>query len=143
MTTPANIPVFILPWLIVPALNVKRALRLGIYFTFLLGTINIAVCLVRFIAIQQAGEDYSISLSTISTFSQRSPPAPILILCSPLELSRRQRRSRHRLPPLSPTILWLSRKFRISDRKHTNQINSRKTVGDRRQDARAPTYGTF
>lgn len=73
MVTLSNSPVFILPWLIVPALNVRRALRLGIYFTFLLGTINIAVCLVRFIAIQQAGEDYSISLSTIGTFLQPSP----------------------------------------------------------------------
>ncbi|KAF4980531.1 hypothetical protein FZEAL_3466 [Fusarium zealandicum] len=59
--------VFILPWLIVPAFNVKRALQLGIYFTFLVGTINIAFCLVRFVTIQKAGEDYTISLSTIST----------------------------------------------------------------------------
>ncbi|KAJ4206934.1 hypothetical protein NW759_014124 [Fusarium solani] len=75
--------VFILPWLIVPALNVKRALRLGIYFTFLLGTINIAVCLVRFIAIQQAGEDYSISLSTIILWSSLDVNVGLVIACLP------------------------------------------------------------
>ncbi|KAI8654457.1 hypothetical protein NCS57_01191100 [Fusarium keratoplasticum] len=75
--------VFILPWLILPALNVKRALRLGIYFTFLLGTINIAVCLVRFIAIQQAGEDYSISLSTIVLWSSLDVNVVLVIACLP------------------------------------------------------------
>ncbi|KAM0410506.1 hypothetical protein ACHAPD_010312 [Fusarium lateritium] len=62
-----DILVFILPWLIVPALQVKRALRLGIYFTFLLGIVNIVVSLVRFIMIFKAGADSSISLSTIGT----------------------------------------------------------------------------
>jgi len=59
--------VFILPWLIVPALHVRRTLRLGIYFTFLLGTVNMAVSLVRFVMIWKAGADSSISLSTIGT----------------------------------------------------------------------------
>lgn len=58
--------VFILPWLIVPAMNVKRTLRLGIYFTFLVGSINMAVSLVRFVMIWKAGADSTISLSTIS-----------------------------------------------------------------------------
>ncbi|KAM5347297.1 hypothetical protein ACJ41O_010302 [Fusarium nematophilum] len=75
--------VFILPWLIVPALNVKRALRLGIYFTFLLGTINIAFCLVRFITIQRAGEDYSISLSTIVLWSSLDVNIGLVVACLP------------------------------------------------------------
>ncbi|RBR04607.1 uncharacterized protein FIESC28_11534 [Fusarium coffeatum] len=58
---------FILPWLIVPALNVKRSLRIGIYFTFLLGTVNIAVSLGRFLTIFNAGADSTISLAEIST----------------------------------------------------------------------------
>ncbi|KAF5548848.1 integral membrane protein [Fusarium mexicanum] len=49
--------VFIIPWLIVPALHVRRTLRLGIYFTFLLGTVNMAVSLVRFVMIWKAGAD--------------------------------------------------------------------------------------
>ncbi|KAF5671671.1 integral membrane protein [Fusarium heterosporum] len=40
--------VFILPWLIVPDLMIKGYLKIGVYLTFLLGLINMAVSLVRF-----------------------------------------------------------------------------------------------
>lgn len=53
-----------------PALQVKRALRLGIYFTFLLGSVNMAVSLVRFVMIFKAAADSTISLSTISMSSR-------------------------------------------------------------------------
>jgi hypothetical protein len=46
-----NLAVFTIPWLIIPELNMKGALKCGFYFTFLLGTVNIAVCLVRCIKI--------------------------------------------------------------------------------------------
>ncbi|KAJ3512517.1 hypothetical protein NM208_g15314 [Fusarium decemcellulare] len=75
--------VFILPWLIVPALNVKKALKLGIYLTFLLGTINIAFCLIRFVNIQRAGEDYSISLSTIVLWSYLDVNVGLVVACLP------------------------------------------------------------
>jgi hypothetical protein len=61
--------VFILPWLIVPALNVKRSLRIGIYFTFLLGSVNMTVSLGRFVTIFKAGADSTISLAEIGTTS--------------------------------------------------------------------------
>ncbi|CEI61309.1 hypothetical protein FVEN_g5971 [Fusarium venenatum] len=78
-----DILVFILPWLIVPALQVKRALRLGIYFTFLLGIVNIVVSLVRFIMIFKAGADSSISLSTIVLWSALDVNMGLMIACLP------------------------------------------------------------
>ncbi|KAH6956314.1 hypothetical protein DER45DRAFT_566497 [Fusarium avenaceum] len=75
--------VFILPWLIVPAMNVKRTLRLGIYFTFLVGSINMAVSLVRFVMIWKAGADSTISLSTIILWSALDVNIGLLIACLP------------------------------------------------------------
>ncbi|KAF5253534.1 hypothetical protein FANTH_1605 [Fusarium anthophilum] len=76
-------PVFILPWLIVPALHVRRTLRLGIYFTFLLGTVNMAVSLVRFVMIWKAGADSSISLSTIVLWSALDVNIGLVVACLP------------------------------------------------------------
>ncbi|RKL38664.1 hypothetical protein BFJ70_g6299 [Fusarium oxysporum] len=75
--------VFILPWLIVPALHVRRTLRLGIYFTFLLGTVNMAVSLVRFVMIWKAGADSSISLSTIVLWSALDVNIGLVVACLP------------------------------------------------------------
>ncbi|KAK7421854.1 hypothetical protein QQZ08_009731 [Neonectria magnoliae] len=56
--------VFALPWFIVPALNMRRSLKFGMYCTFLLGIINIGIDLNRFIIIQTSRThgQYSISL---------------------------------------------------------------------------------
>ncbi|KAH7230528.1 uncharacterized protein BKA55DRAFT_715357 [Fusarium redolens] len=78
-----DILVFILPWLIVPALHVRRTLRVGIYFTFLLGTVNMAVSLVRFVMIWKAGADSSISLSTIVLWSALDVNMGLVIACLP------------------------------------------------------------
>ncbi|KAF5725206.1 integral membrane protein [Fusarium mundagurra] len=75
--------VFILPWLIVPALHVRRTLRFGIYFTFLLGTVNMAVSLVRFVMIWKAGADSSISLSTIVLWSALDVNIGLVVACLP------------------------------------------------------------
>ncbi|KAF5684766.1 integral membrane protein [Fusarium denticulatum] len=74
---------FIIPWLIVSALNVRRTLRLGIYFTFLLGTVNMAVSLVRFVMIWKAGADSSISLSTIVLWSALDVNIGLVVACLP------------------------------------------------------------
>ncbi|EXL39275.1 hypothetical protein FOCG_18108 [Fusarium oxysporum f. sp. radicis-lycopersici 26381] len=58
--------IFVLPWLIILELKMNRALKLGVYFTFLLGLINIAVCIVRFIEVETAGADMAIPLATVS-----------------------------------------------------------------------------
>jgi hypothetical protein len=44
----SDIFIFVLPWLIVPDLMIKGWLRIGIYFTFLLGLINMAITIVRY-----------------------------------------------------------------------------------------------
>ncbi|RBR08332.1 hypothetical protein FVER53590_25983 [Fusarium verticillioides] len=75
--------VFILPWLIVPALHFRTALRLGIYFIFLLGTVNMAVSLVRFVMLWKAGADYSISLSTIVLWSALDVNIGLVVACLP------------------------------------------------------------
>ncbi|KAF9872750.1 hypothetical protein CkaCkLH20_09613 [Colletotrichum karsti] len=53
-----DILVFSLPWLIIPDLKIKRALKIGVYCTFGLGIINMTFSLVRFITIQTASVDY-------------------------------------------------------------------------------------
>ncbi|EXL73659.1 hypothetical protein FOPG_11116 [Fusarium oxysporum f. sp. conglutinans race 2 54008] len=78
-----DLSVFILPWLIVPALHVRSTLRLGIYFTFLLGTVNMAVSLVRFVMIWKAGADSSISLSTIVLWSALDVNIGLVVACLP------------------------------------------------------------
>ncbi|KAF5020574.1 hypothetical protein F66182_7406 [Fusarium sp. NRRL 66182] len=75
--------VFIIPWLIVPALHVQRRLRFGIYFTFLLGTVNIVVSVVRFVMIWKAGADSSISLSTIVLWSGLDVNIGLVVACLP------------------------------------------------------------
>ncbi|KAL0780805.1 hypothetical protein CaCOL14_002140 [Colletotrichum acutatum] len=49
-----DILIFCLPWLILPDLKIKRALKIGVYCTFGLGIINMTFSLVRFITIQTA-----------------------------------------------------------------------------------------
>ncbi|KAF5259610.1 hypothetical protein FOXYS1_9759 [Fusarium oxysporum] len=65
------------------ALHVRRTLRLGIYFTFLLGTVNMAVSLVRFVMIWKAGADSSISLSTIVLWSALDVNIGLVVACLP------------------------------------------------------------
>ncbi|EGU81325.1 hypothetical protein FOXB_08159 [Fusarium oxysporum f. sp. conglutinans Fo5176] len=65
------------------ALHVRSTLRLGIYFTFLLGTVNMAVSLVRFVMIWKAGADSSISLSTIVLWSALDVNIGLVVACLP------------------------------------------------------------
>ncbi|KAH8734169.1 hypothetical protein BGZ61DRAFT_491579 [Ilyonectria robusta] len=57
--------VFSLPWLIIPGLNMKRSLKVGVYSTFLLGIINIIFDTIRFATIKASAIDTQISISTI------------------------------------------------------------------------------
>ncbi|KAH7000629.1 hypothetical protein EDB80DRAFT_581816 [Ilyonectria destructans] len=47
-----NLLVFALPWFIIPGLNMRRTLKLGVYCTFLLGIIDIGFDMLRFVTIQ-------------------------------------------------------------------------------------------
>lgn len=61
--------VFILPWFIVPGLQMKWKLKMGVYCTFLLGLINIIFCLVRFITIQTSQVNSRLPLSLVGESS--------------------------------------------------------------------------
>lgn len=62
--------VFILPWLVIPELTLRRRLRYSLYATFLLGLINIIFCVVRFAQIEQYGGDLVITISLVGKYFQ-------------------------------------------------------------------------
>ncbi|KAF5587695.1 uncharacterized protein FSUBG_11722 [Fusarium subglutinans] len=66
----ADILIFILPWLVIPELTLRRRLRYSLYATFLLGLINIIFCVVRFAQIQQYGGDLVITISLVGKYSK-------------------------------------------------------------------------
>ncbi|KAM0085390.1 hypothetical protein ACKRZS_002419 [Fusarium odoratissimum] len=63
-----DILIFILPWLVIPELTLRRRLRYSLYATFLLGLINIIFCVVRFAQIEQYGGDLVITISLVGKY---------------------------------------------------------------------------
>lgn len=57
--------IFALPWMVIPGLQLELKMRLIIYFTFGLGVVNIAACIVRAVVLLNAQTDFRVSLSTI------------------------------------------------------------------------------
>ncbi|CAI6094600.1 unnamed protein product [Clonostachys chloroleuca] len=47
-----DVIIFALPWLIIPGLQLKPQLKIGLYCTFFLGIINISITIVRLIALE-------------------------------------------------------------------------------------------
>ncbi|KAF7557617.1 hypothetical protein G7Z17_g567 [Cylindrodendrum hubeiense] len=78
-----DILIFALPWLIVPGLQMKWKLKMGVYCTFLLGTINIIFCLVRFITIQTNTVNNVIPLSLVELWSSLDCNIGLVIACLP------------------------------------------------------------
>ncbi|KAF4454840.1 hypothetical protein F53441_2710 [Fusarium austroafricanum] len=77
-----DIFIFALPWTIVPDLMVKGWLRVGIYFTFLLGLINMIMSIVRFVKIY-SGNDAELSLVTIHFWNSLDLYIGLVIACLP------------------------------------------------------------
>ncbi|KAK7428278.1 hypothetical protein QQZ08_005175 [Neonectria magnoliae] len=75
--------IFALPWLIVPGLQMKWKLKVGVYCTFLLGIVNIVVCLVRFTTIETSVVRDSIPLSLVEIWSTLDCNIGLLIACLP------------------------------------------------------------
>ncbi|KAF4448457.1 tetratricopeptide repeat domain-containing [Fusarium albosuccineum] len=75
--------IFALPWLIVPDLMVKGWLRVGIYFTFLLGLINMVISIVRFVKLYGGGNEGEISLVTIHFWNSLDLYIGLVISCLP------------------------------------------------------------
>ncbi|CAH0050402.1 unnamed protein product [Clonostachys solani] len=75
--------VFALPWLILSDLQLKGSLRMGIYYTFLLGLVDIAVSLTRFIMIQLASAKRAPSMSLLQLFVALDYTISLVIACLP------------------------------------------------------------
>ncbi|CAG7564447.1 unnamed protein product [Fusarium equiseti] len=76
----SDIFIFVLPWLIVPDLMIKGWLRIGIYFTFLLGLINMAISIVRYIKVYAVDE---VSLVTMHFWNSLDLYIGLVIACLP------------------------------------------------------------
>ncbi|KAH7021903.1 hypothetical protein EDB80DRAFT_395 [Ilyonectria destructans] len=79
----SNLLIFGLPWLIIPGLNMRRTLKLGIYCTFLLGIITIAFDLLRFAAIAVVLRSGPVPISTLILLSNMDCNIGILVACLP------------------------------------------------------------
>ncbi|KAF4944936.1 hypothetical protein FSARC_14546 [Fusarium sarcochroum] len=77
-----DIFIFALPWLIVPDLMVKGWLKVGIYFTFLLGLINMVMTIVRFVKLY-SGNEVELSLVTIHFWNSLDLYIGLVIACLP------------------------------------------------------------
>ncbi|KAH7154307.1 hypothetical protein DER46DRAFT_702914 [Fusarium sp. MPI-SDFR-AT-0072] len=78
-----DILIFILPWLVIPELTLRRRLRYSLYATFLLGLINIVFCVVRFAQIEQYGGDLMITISLVELWSFIDACIGLIIACLP------------------------------------------------------------
>lgn len=78
-----DIFIFALPWLIVPDLMVKGWLRAGIYFTFLLGVINMVITIVRFVKLYGGRNEGELSLVTIHFWNSLDLYLGLVIACLP------------------------------------------------------------
>ncbi|RFN45555.1 hypothetical protein FIE12Z_10225 [Fusarium flagelliforme] len=76
----SDIFIFVLPWLIVPDLMIKGWLRIGIYFTFLLGLINMAISIVRYTKVYAVDE---VSLVTMHFWNSLDLYIGLVIACLP------------------------------------------------------------
>ncbi|KAJ4250122.1 hypothetical protein NW762_011932 [Fusarium torreyae] len=77
-----DIFIFALPWTIVPDLMVKGWLQVGIYFTFLLGLINMVMTIVRFVKLY-SGNEGKLSLVTIHFWNSLDLYIGLVIACLP------------------------------------------------------------
>ncbi|KAJ4129247.1 hypothetical protein NW768_007782 [Fusarium equiseti] len=76
----SDVLIFVLPWLIVPDLMIKGWLRIGIYFTFLLGLINMAITIVRYTKVYAVKD---VSLVTTHFWSSLDLYIGLVIACLP------------------------------------------------------------
>ncbi|KAL8408381.1 hypothetical protein RB594_006986 [Gaeumannomyces avenae] len=75
--------IFALPWMILHEIQMKRAMKAGIYCTFLLGLLNLSICIVRFVTILSADGDQSVPLSLVELWSSLDCNITLFIACLP------------------------------------------------------------
>ncbi|KAL4728268.1 hypothetical protein ACLX1H_005010 [Fusarium chlamydosporum] len=76
----SDVFIFVLPWLIVPDLMIKGWLRVGVYFTFLLGLINMSLSIVRYTKVYRGNE---VSLVGIHFWNSLDLYIGLVIACLP------------------------------------------------------------
>ncbi|KAL8314648.1 hypothetical protein RB593_008317 [Gaeumannomyces tritici] len=79
----SDVFIFALPWMILHEIQMKRTMKAGIYCTFLLGLLNLTICVVRFATIQGAGSDQSVPLSLVDLWSSLDCNITLVIACLP------------------------------------------------------------
>ncbi|KAH7195590.1 hypothetical protein DER44DRAFT_874405 [Fusarium oxysporum] len=112
-----DILIFILPWLVIPELTLRRRLRYSLYATFLLGLINIIFCVVRFAQIEQYGGDLVITISLVELWSFIDACIGLIIAC---------------LPSLRPFFNWREKI------QYYGQSSGQDSKGDSSQNSRRP-----
>ncbi|KAH7150539.1 hypothetical protein B0J13DRAFT_661488, partial [Dactylonectria estremocensis] len=75
--------VFALPWLVIYRIKMRRSLKYGMYFTFLLGIVNITFSILRFATIQVADWRNSIPFSTVTLWTTLDCNVGLVIACLP------------------------------------------------------------
>ncbi|KAK2674703.1 hypothetical protein RAB80_009687 [Fusarium oxysporum f. sp. vasinfectum] len=108
---------FILPWLVIPELTLRRRLRYSLYATFLLALINIIFCVVRFAQIEQYGGDLVITISLVELWSFIDACIGLIIAC---------------LPSLRPFFNWREKI------QYYGQSSGQDSKGDSSQNSRRP-----
>ncbi|KAL8310371.1 hypothetical protein RB597_010288 [Gaeumannomyces tritici] len=78
-----DVLIFYVPWLFLHALQLRRAMKVGICCTFLLGVINIVFCLARFVEVERAVSPTGLSLSTVTLWSALDCTICVVIACLP------------------------------------------------------------
>ncbi|KAL6924186.1 hypothetical protein FSST1_001460 [Fusarium sambucinum] len=76
----SDVLIFVLPWLIVPDLMIKGWLRVGVYFTFLLGLINMSLSIVRYVKVYTGGQ---VSIITLHFWNSLDLYIGLVISCLP------------------------------------------------------------
>ncbi|KAM5341756.1 hypothetical protein ACJ41O_014787 [Fusarium nematophilum] len=75
--------IFILPWLIVGDLNLQGTIKKAVYCTFLLGVVNIAICVTRFALVQAPGRAATISFAQVAFWNSLDLYVALFIACLP------------------------------------------------------------
>ncbi|KAH8664853.1 hypothetical protein BGZ61DRAFT_593220 [Ilyonectria robusta] len=83
LNTTGEISVFLLPWLILPGLNIRRSLKIGVYGTFFLGVVTIVFGILRFVSILNAHQGTSVPLSTPVLWNTLECNLGLVIACMP------------------------------------------------------------
>ncbi|KAH7127998.1 hypothetical protein B0J13DRAFT_646117 [Dactylonectria estremocensis] len=79
----SDVFVFILPWLVIPQLVMRKRLKIGIYFTFALGIVSITFCVIRCIVFEKTAARIRIPVSYTILWCSLEIGVTLIIACLP------------------------------------------------------------